>query len=109
MNTIEYLQAVKTRLHITSDYALAARLGVTRSAISKLQQGKGIFGDDMALTVAQILDINPLVVIACANAERAKTPEQRARWSGVMEKFSASFNALLSGPWQGRERRFATR
>lgn len=97
MTTIEYLQAVKTRLGITSDYALAARLGITRSAVSKLQMGKGIFGDDVALTVAQILDLNPLVVIAQANAERAPTAEMRARWTGVVEKFSASFKTLLSG------------
>lgn len=97
MNTIEYLQAVKDRLQITSDYALAARLGITRSAISKLQQGKGIFGDDIALSIAQILDINPLIVIAQANAERASTPEMRGRWMGVVEKFSASFLNLLSG------------
>lgn len=97
MNTLEYLQAVKTRLGITSDYALAARLGITRSAISKLQLGKGVFGDDVALTVAQILDLNPLVVIAQANAERASTAEMRDRWMGVMEKFSVSFLNLLSG------------
>jgi transcriptional regulator with XRE-family HTH domain len=97
MNTLEYLQAVKTRLGISSDYALAMRLGITRSAVSKFQQGKGIFGDDVALTVAQILDLNPLVVIAQANAERSNTPEMRDRWMGVMEKFSTSFNLLLLG------------
>jgi transcriptional regulator with XRE-family HTH domain len=97
LNTIEYLQAVKTRLGITSDYALAVKLGITRSAVSKLQQGGVSFGDDVALSVAEILGIHPLQVIAAANAERAKTPEQRARWSGVMEKFSASFLNLLSG------------
>lgn len=97
MNTIEYLQAVKSRLGITSDYALAAKLGITRSAISKLQQGGVSFSDDVALSVAEILGVHPFTVIAQANAERAKTPEQRARWSGVMEKFSVSFLNLLLG------------
>jgi transcriptional regulator with XRE-family HTH domain len=95
LNTLEYLQAVKTRLEISSDYALASRLGITRSAVSNFTRGKGVMGDDVALTVAQILDINPLVVIAQANAERASTPELRARWVGVVEKFSASFNDLI--------------
>jgi transcriptional regulator with XRE-family HTH domain len=95
LNTLEYLQAVKTRLEITSDYALAARLGVTRSAVSNFMRGKGVLGDDVALTIAQILDLNPLVVIAQANAERASSPEIRARWTGVVEKFSASFNGLI--------------
>lgn len=108
MNTTEYLQAVKTRLDITSDYALAARLGITRSAVSRLQQGGVSFSDDVALTIAEILNLNPLVVIASANAERAKTPEQRARWSGVMEKFSLSFNSLLLGA-SPRQALFLTR
>jgi plasmid maintenance system antidote protein VapI len=105
MNTIEYLREVKSRCGISSDYALAARLGVTRSAVSKMQQGETSFSDDVALTVAEILGVNPLVVIAAANAERAKTDEQKARWTGLMEKFSESFNTLLSGSWSGVERR----
>jgi transcriptional regulator with XRE-family HTH domain len=107
MTSLEYLDAVKTRLGIVSDYALAARLGVTRSAVSKFQKG-AVFGDDVALTVAEILQINPLTVIAAANAERAKTPEQKARWEGYMEKFSGSFRNLLS-QWDGKERRAQAR
>lgn len=108
MTSLEYLEAVKRRLGITSDYALAARLGVTRSAVSKFQKG-AVFGDDVALTVAEILGVEPIVVIAAANAERAKTPEQKARWTGLMEKFSApveSFRNLLS-QWDGRTERRA--
>ena len=108
MNTLEYLNAVKLKLGIESDYALAQHLGITRSAVSVFTRGKGIFGDDVALAVAEILGIHPLTVIAQANAERAKTPEQRARWSGVMEKFSLSFNSLLLGA-SPRQALFLTR
>jgi transcriptional regulator with XRE-family HTH domain len=97
MNTLEYLEAVKTRLGITSDYALAKALRITQSTISGYRAGRSRIDDDVALTIAEILKVHPLQVIAAANAERAKTPEQRARWSGVMEKFSASFNSLLLG------------
>ncbi len=108
MTTIEYLDAVKTRLGITSDYALAKALGWPQATISGYRTGRRYFDDDAALSVAAALDVHPLQVIASANAERAKTPEQRARWSGVMEKFSASFRNLLSG-WTGEERRQAQR
>lgn len=97
MNTLDYLQAVKTALGITSDYALAKALGIKQTTISGYRAGRSRIDDDVALTISEILKLNPLVVIASANAERAKTPEQRARWSGVMEKFSASFNNLLLG------------
>lgn len=104
MNTLEFLDAVKKRYSLPSDYALAKRLGVAPQNISSYRSGRRIIDDDMALQVALELKVNPLAVIATANAERAKTPEQRALW----EKFSASFKGLLSG-WTGVERRLANR
>ncbi|WP_373987021.1 helix-turn-helix domain-containing protein [Duganella sp. BuS-21] len=97
MKTIDYLDAVKTRHRLPSDYALAKRLGVAPANISSYRSGRRIIDDDMALAIALELAINPLQVIATANIERAKTPEQRERWSGVMEKFSVSFRNLLLG------------
>lgn len=108
MDTLGYLAACKKRLGIESDYALAKALGVTQAAVSSYRTEKSKISDDVALTVAEILGINPLEVIAAANAERAKTPEQKARWTGLMEKFSGSFRSLLS-QWDGRERRSASR
>ena len=102
--TIEFLDAVKAKLGIESDYALAKRLGFPLSTVSNYRTGRRVLDDDAALSVANVLDVHPFVVIASANAERAKTPEQRERWSSVMEKFSASFRNLLSG-WTGEERR----
>ncbi|QGZ37756.1 helix-turn-helix protein [Pseudoduganella flava] len=104
MRTVNYLDAIKTRLNLPSDYALAKRLGITQQAISNYRAGRSKMDDDVALTIAELLGVNPLAVIAAANAERAKTDEQRERWTGIMEKFSASFRNLLS-PWDGRERR----
>jgi transcriptional regulator with XRE-family HTH domain len=108
MNTMEYLAACKTRLGIESDYALAKALGVTQQAVSSYRSGNSKINDDVALSVAEILGINPLQVIAAANAERAKTPEAKARWSSVMEKFSVSFRNRLS-KWDGVDRRAQTR
>lgn len=108
MNTIELLEAVKVRRGIESDYALAKVLGITQQAVSSYRAGNSKISDDVALTVAEILQLNPLQVIALANAERAKTEAQKARWLDVMEKFSVSFKSLLS-QWDGRERRAAGR
>lgn len=95
--TIQFLDAVKAKVGIESDYALAKRLGFPFSTMSNYRTGRRILDDDAALSVALALGIHPFEVIAAANVERAKTPEQRARWSGVMEKFSASFLNLLLG------------
>jgi len=104
MNTIEYLDAAKRQLSLSSDYQLAKRLGMSLSAMSSYRTGRRVFDDEAALTVAMALNLNPMQVIAAANAERSKTPEQKARWTGLMEKFSGSFRNRLSN-WDGRERR----
>lgn len=104
MKTVDYLDAVKRRLGLQSDYALAKALKIAQPTVSSYRAGRTCVDNDVALAIAEILEVNPLVVIAAANAERAKTPEAKARWAGVMEKFSASFKTLLS-PWDGRERR----
>ncbi|WP_229415648.1 helix-turn-helix domain-containing protein [Pseudoduganella armeniaca] len=77
MNTLEYLDAVKRRHGITSDYALAKLLKIGQPAISAYRNGRRIIDDDTALAVAVALEVNPLAVIAAANAERAKTPRRK--------------------------------
>jgi len=108
LNTLDLLEAVKVRRGISSDYALAKALGVSQPTVASYRAGNSRISDDVALTVAEILGMHPMSVIAAANAERAKTPEQRARWEGLMEKFSVSFRSLLS-QWDGRERRAVQR
>lgn len=57
--TTDFLDEVKDRLNLPSDYALAGALGVTRAAVSKLRNGKDSLGDTTALKVAELLDVDP--------------------------------------------------
>jgi transcriptional regulator with XRE-family HTH domain len=102
MNTLALLEAVKTRRKITSDYALAKALGVTQQAVSSYRSGNSIINDDVCLTVATILEIPPIGVIAQANAERAKTPELRQRWMELVQGFRL---LLPHAKFAGQERR----
>lgn len=86
--TIEYLDAVKARLDLPSDYAAAKVLGVTRAAISSYRVGRSHFDDEMCVRVAEILGISAGEVMAAMQAERAKSPVARAAWEGVWEKFA---------------------
>lgn len=86
MSTLHYLSAVKKRLSIESDYALAKALKIRHSTICGYRAGKSRMDDDVALKIADILGLNPLEVIAAANAERAKSDEMRTVWLGLMEK-----------------------
>jgi len=95
MKTPSYLNAAKKKLGITSDYALAARLGLTRSAISQLQAGRSGMSDETGIKIAEILEINPAQVMLDLAMERARTPETQAIWSGLMNKLQASFESLI--------------
>lgn len=85
-STVEYLDAVKIRLDLPSDYAAAKALGVTRAAVSKYRLGHASFDDTTALRVAEILEIQPFEVIAAANVERARDTETRSLWERAWGK-----------------------
>ena len=55
-----------------SDYRIAKLLGITRASVSRFRTGKGSFCDETAIRAAELLGIEPLKVIAAANAERSK-------------------------------------
>lgn len=90
-NTVDYLDALKAKLGLPSDYAAAKLLGVSRAACSRYRTGVSTFDDEVAFKVAEFLEINPLEVIVSARAERALSEDARARWEGYWEDFSANF------------------
>lgn len=96
MNTVQYIDAVKKKLGIESDYAVAKALGISKQAVCRYTQGKGAFDDEIAIRVAEMLDIAPAKVLLDCHMERSKNPQVQAVWFGLMEKFSASFNSLIS-------------
>ncbi|BEV15583.1 helix-turn-helix domain-containing protein [Herbaspirillum sp. DW155] len=95
MKTPEYLDAVKRKLDLPSDYALAKVLGVTRGSVSNLQAGKSAMCDETAVRVAEILGMPSGQVLIDMHMERSKAPEVRAAWQSVMQRLSASFDFLM--------------
>ncbi|MBU9320385.1 hypothetical protein KTE24_06900 [Burkholderia gladioli] len=93
--TVDYLDAVKAKLDLPSDYAAAKHLRVTRASVSRYRLGEGAFDDTTALRVAEILGVDPLEVIASANAERARDDETRQLWVRTLEKISTGFRTLV--------------
>ena len=108
MRTPDYLDLARQELGLPSDYALQKPLGVSKSQLSRWRNGLDSLSDSMAVRVAELCKIPPERVLLDAHLEKAKTPEERAAWKTIMEKFSGSFRNLLSG-WTGEERRSAQR
>jgi hypothetical protein len=96
MKTIDYLKQAKRRLGIESDYALAPHLGLTRSGMSRLSNGKTTMSDETALKMAAIIGIQPAIVLADMHAEREKNPELQAVWRNLVDKLALGFEVLIS-------------
>lgn len=97
MKTTEYLDALKTKLALPSDYALAKVLGITHVSVSQFRSGRTAMGIETCMKVGEILRLDGHAVYADGQIERAKKPEIADFWKSVSEKFSESFKALLLG------------
>lgn len=97
MKTSNYLDALKARHSLTSDYQIAKKLRMTSASISRYRLNKTTFDDSTALLVAELLEIDPLIVIADMNAIRSKTPETRAVWKELHDRLTGAAAAVLLG------------
>lgn len=95
--TIDFLAAVKARHSITSDYSLAPLLGISRQAVSLLQNGKDFMGETTAIRVAELLEIDAGYVMACAAAERSKNASARAAWETIIARLGGAAASILVG------------
>lgn len=102
MNTIEYLALAKTKLGVTSDYALAQRLDITRSYMSKLMSEKSHLSDELAQKIAPIVGVHAGIVMIDMHRQRASTPEEINVWKEIFQGFQAlllpaKFTPVYSG------------
>ncbi len=86
MKTTQYLDAAKKALGIESDYALSVHLGFTRAFMSKLRTGKLVLSNTTAARIAEIIDVDPLKVIADMELERGTNDEL---WQRIARKVAA--------------------
>jgi hypothetical protein len=93
--TIQYLDEVRRKLDLPSDYATAKVLGVTTAAVSRYRNGLGGFDDLTAAKVAEALGVEPIEVISACNFERAKDDRTKAIWEGVWGKAAGAIAAGL--------------
>lgn len=87
MNTLEYIDAVKQRRGIASDYALAKELGIAKQTMSSYRKGKTHFDDAVCRRVAELLGIHPGLVMLDMQRERSQSPESHKVWQEVFEGF----------------------
>lgn len=101
MKTVEYLDAVKRRLNLESDYALSLRLDLTRQAISNLRSG-GVMSPTTAAKVAALLEIDALRVIADAELERGSDAQLWGKLRDALAAVLVAIGALHAAPAEAR-------
>lgn len=90
MKTVDYLDQAKLALGVQSDYALAGRLGITRGYVSNLRRKNQTLSDELAVQIAQIINVPAPLVLADAHVERETNPTLKAAW----EKMATMLNTV---------------
>ena len=80
MNSAQFLDKVKARHALTSDYQVAKYLGLSPNRISMYRRGKREFDELTCMKVAHALDEHALYVMASIQGERAKDSEVKRVW-----------------------------
>lgn len=89
MKTVDFLDQLKASYGLTSDYQLAKKLVISQSSITNYRSGRNFMDNDLCVRVSELLDLDPLFVLASVNIER----EERAGndfmvkfWLGVAKQ-----------------------
>ncbi len=97
MNTNDYLDAIKQRFLLTSDYQIAKKIGISPQRVSKYRNGHDYFGEEVAVTAAELLEIDPGQILADIAAERTKCPAAKAAWQRAARMLSGVAASIFIG------------
>lgn len=78
--TNEFIDAVKVRHGLETDYALAKLLGIRHSNVSNYRAGRSTMDNRTAVKVAELLAMKPMEVIAAVEMERARDEKTKGFW-----------------------------
>lgn len=93
--TKTYLNQLTRLTETGSDYAVAKLLGESRSRISGYRTGRSHFNPEMCIRVAELLNLDPLEVIAAIEAEKAKTEKTRRFWKATLNRISGTAATVI--------------
>lgn len=88
MTPYDLIVKYREKLGLTSDYAAAKKLGLSKAAISTIKGGTG-FSNETAWKVAEVLDMDPAEVIAVCELARAENSHDEERVAMWKRRFQA--------------------
>ena len=75
--TIEFLDKCKEKLNISSTYALAKKTELSESLLSHYYSGRNMPDDFACFKIAEILELDPALIIASIKGESEKNEKKR--------------------------------
>ena len=66
-----YIEAIKGRYRLTSDYALAEKLGIAQPDANLIRRGLKVPKPELCITIAKLLDKNPVELLLIAQKDKA--------------------------------------
>ena len=66
-----YLEAIKNRYELSSDYALAKKLGIAQPEANLMRRGLKIPKPELCIKIAKLLDKNPVELLLIAQKDKA--------------------------------------
>lgn len=70
-NISTYLEAIKERFDLSSDYALAKKLGIAQPEANLMRRGLKIPKPELCIKIARLLDKNPVELLLMAQKDKA--------------------------------------
>ncbi|ATY81103.1 transcriptional regulator [Aeromonas veronii] len=96
MDSKTLMEAYMRAKNYTSYAQVCQDLGFSSAYIAGINKGRAQFTDETAKFLAEGAGLDPFEVIISLNAVRAKTPEMRETWYGILKKYCASTGAALA-------------
>lgn len=81
----QWMEIIVQTYEVKNQSALARLLDVTRSSICQNTEGKHAINVTTALKIADLLGINPMLVIASTMCEQEHKPQNKALWVKAYE------------------------
>ncbi|AWL11912.1 hypothetical protein HMF8227_01437 [Saliniradius amylolyticus] len=86
--TCELLDRVKATYDLRSDYAVAKKIGVRTSSMTRYRKHGGTLDDSVAVEVAELLELDPFQVLVSVHLERAHN-QHNQKLVNVWQQYAA--------------------
>ncbi len=93
--TVEFLDLLKARKGLTSDYQLFKSMGWAQTTVSKYRVGGRVMSPSHALQVADELGLPRAYLLACMEAERERDDQVAGVWQDLARRLKHAAAIIL--------------